>query len=325
MMSNKFLTPWVACAFFSLLSLNGCAFSSDPKTAAQPKSEAVVPLETLANGANYSEPKPIGTITDRQLAEVSGLVPSRTAKGTWWVHNDSGDQPRLYAINSKGQLIAKFTVSEAKAVDWEDLASGPGADGRPALYIADSGNNSLGRSELTLYRVAEPNISQASATKLLTGETAAAEAFPFRYPDGKHDAEALFVDPQTGRPYLVTKKMNPPCAVYRFPLPLQPGKVVTLEKVMGKATKEIAQLALVTGATASPDGKRVTIRTYFTALELSRTGGNFESLFNAVPQTVKIPLEQQGEAISYTADGKALVTTSEKLPAPLYQLTCLKN
>lgn len=324
-MSNKFLMLWLAFSLLYVLGLNGCAFSSDPRTAANTKPETVVPLDALTNGANYSEAKPVGTITDRQLAEVSGLVPSRTAKGAWWVHNDSGDQPRLYALNGKGQLIAKFMVSEAKAVDWEDLASGPGADGKPALYIADSGNNSLARSELTLYRVTEPNLNQASTAKPLTGETVAAEAFPFRYPDGKHDAEALFVDPQARRPYLVTKKMNPPCAVYRFPLPLQAGKLVTLEKVTGKAVKEIAQLALVTGATTSPDGKRVTIRTYFTALELTRAGGTFESLFNAPPQTVKIPLEQQGEAISYTGDGKALVTTSEKLPAPLYQMTRLRN
>jgi hypothetical protein len=303
------------------LFLSGCAFSSDPQTTARTKPEPLVPLSDLSNGTTYSEPKPIGTITDRQLAEISGLVPSRTAKGVWWVHNDSGDQPHLYAINSKGQLLAKFLVSGAKAVDWEDLASGPGPDGKPALYIADTGNNSLSRSELTLYRVAEPNLSKVSASGAVTGETGSAEAFPFRYPDGKHDAEALFVDPQSGRPYLVTKKMAPPCAVYRFPLPLQPSKTVTLEKVTGRAVKEIAQLALVTGAATSPDGKRVVIRTYFTALELTRPTGAFEAIFNSEPQPIKIPLEQQGEAISYTADGKALVTTSEKVPAPLYQLT----
>jgi hypothetical protein len=298
------------------LYLSACAFSSDSQIKARTKPEPLIPLSDLEKGAIYGEPKPIATITDRQLTEISGLVPSRTLKGAWWVHNDSGDQARLYAVNLHGQLIAKFTVLAAQNIDWEDLARGPNS----TLLIADTGNNSLSRGELTLYRVTEPNLSKASANNVLMGETAAAEAFPFRYPDGKHDAEALFVDPQSGQPYLVTKKMSPPCAVYRFPMPLQPGKLVTLEKVTGQAVKEIAQLALVTGATTSPDGKRVTIRTYFTALELTRTGGAFETIFNATPQTVKIPLEQQGEAISYTDDGKALVTTSEKLPAPLYQL-----
>ncbi len=319
-MSKQISFHWLALLLLNLALLNGCAFNSDPNSKADTQPEPIVPLQDLIGGSGYEAAKPLGTITDAQLTEISGLAPSRTARGVWWMHNDSGDQPRVYAVNSRGKLLAKFTVTEAKHVDWEDMASGPGKDGKPALYLADSGNNSLSRGELTLYRVAEPSLAKATPKTVLTGETAAAEAFPFRYPDGKHDAEALFLDPQSGRPYLVTKQMTPPCAVYRFPLPLRAGQVVTLEKVTGKAIKAISQLALVTGAATSPDGKRVVIRTYFTALELVRTGGKFESLFNAEPQTIKIPLEKQGEAISYTLDGKALVTTSEKLPAPLYQL-----
>lgn len=312
---------WLALLLLPVALLSGCAFSSDPNTKADTQPEPVVPLQDLIGGSSYEAAKPLGTITDSQLTEISGLTPSRLTKGAWWVHNDSGDQPRIFAINSRGQLLARFAVTEAKNVDWEDMASGPGPDGKPALYLADSGNNSLSRSELTLYRVAEPSLATATSKSVLIGETVAAEAFPFRYPDGKHDAEAIFLDPQSGRPYIVTKKMTPPCAIYRFPMPLQPGKTVTLEKVTtGKAIQAISQLVLVTGAAASPDGKRVVIRTYFTALELARTGGKFETLFNAEPQTLKIPLEKQGEAISYTADGKALVTTSEKIPAPLFQM-----
>jgi hypothetical protein len=312
---------WLALLLLHAAFLSGCAFHSAPNTQAETPPEPIMPLHDLINVASYAAAKPLGTITDAQLTEISGLTPSRTGRGVWWVHNDSGDQPRIFAINNRGQLLARFRVTEAKNVDWEDLASGPGPDGTPALYVADIGNNSASRSELTLYRVPEPNLGNASVKNVLMGETAAAEAFPFRYPDGKHDAEAIFLDPQSGRPYIVTKKMTPPCAVYRFPMPLQPGKTVILEKVkLGNAIQPISQLALVTGAATSPDGKRVVIRTYFTALELTRTGGKFETLFNVEPRTIKIPLEKQGEAISYTLDGQALVTTSEKIPAPLFQM-----
>lgn len=310
---------WPALLILVGALLNACAASSVYHTSdSKPASDSS--LRNDNGNAGYTAPKQVGRITNAQLTEISGIAPSRATKGIWWVHNDSGDQARLYALNSKGQLLARYNVKGAKNVDWEDLASGPGSEGKPALYLADTGNNSLSRSELVIYRVSEPHLAQTAPNNVLIGETAAAEAFPFRYPDGKYDAEALFVEPQSGRPYLVTKKMNPPCAVYRFPLPLQPGKTVTLEKVTGQAVKAISQLALVTGATASLDGKRVAIRTYFTALELTRTGGRFESIFSAEPLTIKIPLEPQGEAISYTADGKALVTTSERLPAPLFQL-----
>ena len=264
----------------------------------------------------YAEAKIMGTITDSELAEISGLAPSRTMKGAWWVHNDSGNEAKIYALNAQGKKLGEFTVADATNDDWEDMASFKGPDGKPMLYLADSGNNGGERAELTLYRVAEPNLAKATS-----GVTAAAEKFKFRYPTGQPDAEALFVDPVSGRPYLVTKTTKPPCAVYRFPWPLRADQTMTLEKVTGRGAEAFGQLALVTGAAASPDGSRVVVRTYFTALELQRAKGKpFESIFAAQPVRLKIPLERQGEAICYTLDGKALVTTSEKIPVPLFQL-----
>ena len=271
----------------------------------------------LDGRAGYDEPRRIATITDPALGEVSGMTASRTGRGLWWMHNDSGDQARLYAVDGKGALRARFTVTGARARDWEDLGSGPGRDGKPALYIADIGDNGRVRDDLVIYRVPEPDLSKG----LRDGATAQAEAFPFRYPDGRHDAESLIVDPKSGQPYLVTKTMAPPCAVYRFPMPLRAGQRVTLEKVEGRAVESISKLLLATGAAASPDGSRVVIRTYFTALELVRpAGGKFDSLFQSAPVTIKIAGERQGESVCYSADGTAIHTTSEKTPAPIYEL-----
>jgi hypothetical protein len=271
-----------------------------------------------AGGSVYELAKQIGTITDKKLSEVSGITAGRRHPGIWWVHNDSGDEARIYALDQNGRLIATFSVPGAKNVDWEDIGSGPGRDGHPALYIADTGDNGRLRDELVVYRVPEPAVNKNETT----GSTETAEAFPFIYPDGKHDAEAIFIDQQSGRIYLVTKIRNGGGGVYRFPLPLTPGTRVTLERVKGGTVSEIEKLPLVTGAATSPDNTRVVIRTYFTAIELQRTkGGVFETIFNAAPTVVSIPLERQGEAIAYTADGKAIVTTSEKVPAPIYQMT----
>jgi hypothetical protein len=208
-------------------------------------------------------------------------------------------------------------VEGARHRDWEDLASGPGRDGKPALYIADLGDNARRRDDLTIYRVKEPDLSKG----VKDGVTQTAEAFPFQYPDGRHDAEALLVDPKSGRPYVVTKSFRPPCGVYRFALPLRPDEKVTLEKVSGAGAERISQLMLVTGAAASPDGQRAVVRTYFGAYELARAAqGNFESLFDAKPAPVALAPEKQGEAISYAPDGRSIFTVSEKIPAPLYQI-----
>lgn len=271
-----------------------------------------------AGDSVYELAKQIGTITDQKLGEVSGIAAGHRNPGVWWVHNDSGDDANVYALDQRGKLLTTFSVSGAKNVDWEDIGSGPGRDGRPALYLADTGDNGRVRAELVIYRVPEPAVNKHEPT----GSTETAEAFPFIYPDGKHDAEAIFVDQQSGRIYIVTKLRNGGCGVYRFPLPLEPGRQVTLERVKGRAVSDIEKLPLVTGAATSPDNNRVVIRTYFNALELQRAkGGAFETIFNAAPTAVSIPLERQGEAIAYTADGEAIVTTSEKVPAPIYQMT----
>ncbi|MFN0123007.1 MAG: hypothetical protein ACKV2V_21110 [Blastocatellia bacterium] len=275
--------------------------------------------ETRGGGdGDYSQPRQVGEVRDKKLTEISGITAGRASAGVWWVHNDSGAKPQIHAIDGTGKLLASFTVAGAKLRDWEDIAGGPGRDGKPALYIGDIGSNSEQREEYVIYRVREPVVRPGESK----GETETAEAFPFVYPDGKHNAEALFVEPKTGRIYIVTKTTGVNCGVYRFPMPLSADRQVTLEKARGKKLSQVETLPLVSGAAAAPDGSRVVIRTYFTALELRRKpGGTFESMFDQEPTSIGVPFEKQGEAIAYTPDSQALVTISEKLPAPLWRMS----
>jgi hypothetical protein len=327
------LSLTLSALLLHLLLLTGCSSpqGSPHKTAggengAVPKkSWEEISAEAARGSALYDEAQQVGTITAPELSEVSGLAAGRAARGVWWAHNDSGGAARIYAVSATGQLLARFDVTGATNVDWEDIAGGPGADSRPALYIADTGNNGRDRDEHTIYRVREPQFApgvKAGATSgVISGATEAAEAFHFRYPDGRHDAEAIFVDPGSRRVYVVTKTMREDCRVYRFPHPPRAGESVTLERVTGRHVGAVERLRLVTGAATSPDGSRVAVRTYFSAFEFQRApGGAFESIFDREPTALKLPQTRQGEAIAYSADGQSLVTTSEKLPAPLYQM-----
>jgi hypothetical protein len=302
------------CLLITVVGFTACSLSQ-----AQKKDARFKPWTEVSGAeasSEYADAKQLGTITDKSLAEISGLTASRVMPGVFWVHNDSGDKARLYAIDAKGKLLAKVDVTGAKNEDWEDIASGPGADGKPALYLADTGNNERGRDDLTIYRVREPKLGSEKKAA-----TEAAEAFPFRYPDGNHDCEAMFVDPTSGQIYLVTKTLKNDCAVYRFPMPLKAKQKVMLEKVGGQKIKSLTQLRMVTGAAVAPDGSRVAIRTYFGAFELQRTKGKaFSTIFDHEPAVLKVPLMGQAEAIAYSADSKSLLLTSEKLPAPIYQL-----
>lgn len=306
--------------WFCLLVIVAGLFTSCSLSQAQKKDARFKPWTEVSGAeasSEYADAKQLGTITDKSLAEISGLTASRVMPGVFWVHNDSGDKARLYAIDAKGKLLAKVDVTGAKNEDWEDIASGPGADGKPALYLADTGNNEHDRTDLTIYRVREPKLGSEKKAA-----TEAAEAFPFSYPDGNHDCEAIFVDPTSGQIYLVTKTLKNDCAVYRFPLPLKARQKVVLEKVSGAKIKSLTQLRMVTGAAVAPDGSRVAIRTYFGAFELQRTKGKaFSTIFDHEPAVLKVPLMGQAEAIAYSADSKSLLLTSERLPAPLYQMT----
>ena len=265
--------------------------------------------------AAYGPPQQAGTISSHELPEVSGLAAASVAPGAWWVVNDSGNTPDLHLVARNGRLLATVPVRGVANVDWEDLASASGPAGRRFLYVGDIGDNDHVRDDLVVYRVREPARSARGAT---------ATALPFRYPDGRRNAEALFVDPATSRIYIVTKRdetASEPTVLYRFPLPLRPGRRVTLERIGGAFANQIASLPLVTGAALSPDGTRLAIRTYWEAFEWRRRpDATFESIFEATPGHVTLALERQGESIAYSSDGRALATTSEQLPAPLWRL-----
>jgi hypothetical protein len=269
----------------------------------------------LPSSTGYGAPRQVGTITATELSEVSGMTPATVVPGRWWVVNDSGNTPDLHLIDARGKLLASVRVSGVANVDWEDLASVPGPDGRRILYVGDIGDNDEVRDDLVVYRVPEPSSGQGAV---------APTAFPFRYPDGRHNAEALFADPASGRIFVLTKTQAPrsePCRLYRFPLPLDPGRRVTLERVGGRFATLVAPLPLVTGAAVSSDGTRLAIRTYGEALEWRRRPGSaFAALLAADPERISLARERQGESIAYSRDGKALATTSERLPAPIWRM-----
>jgi len=71
--------------------------------------------------------------------EVSGIVASRIHPGIVYVHNDKGDGPRFFALDTtNGNVRATFHVTAgAHNYDWEDLAYGHcgGNDSGYGLYL----------------------------------------------------------------------------------------------------------------------------------------------------------------------------------------------
>src|SRR4051794_5227814 len=80
--------------------------------------------------------RPIGRLAHPAIRETSGIVASRRHPGIYWVHNDSANAPRLFAVRRDGTLVREYAVSVPN-IDWEDIATDD--DGR--LYLGDIGNN----------------------------------------------------------------------------------------------------------------------------------------------------------------------------------------
>jgi hypothetical protein len=268
-----------------------------------------------------------GTVASDALDEVSGIAASRRVDDVWWVHNDSGDSARIFAIGSSGQTLGEYALPSAKAADWEDIAAGPGPNsGVSYLYIGDIGDNTKTRAFVQVYRVPEPLVDPAnplSVPQTLTG----VGTFNLQYPDGPHDAEGLLVDPISGDIFVVTKDLAGGVAqVFRAPASAPAdGGTTTLTRV---ATVSLGTGQGVTAADVTPAGDVVALRTYLGVFLYPRAAGT--SLAQAFSQpscagaappfgSSSSASEPQGEALGFTRDGRGYVTASEGLHPPLHR------
>ncbi|MFP6684635.1 MAG: hypothetical protein VB934_07975 [Polyangiaceae bacterium] len=252
-----------------------------------------------------------GKLANTAIDEASGMVASRVHPGVLYVHNDSGDQPRFFAIGHAGQDLGQFDVMDAKAVDWEDIALGP-CDGGHCLFIGDFGDNGESRTDYVVYRLPEPSTVRPGAQNLTS------DAIGFEYPDGSHNAETLLADPTTGQLFIVTKVSSGPSDVYRFPKDIGPATTAVLTHV---GTVQPPQgIALITGGDAHASG--VLLRTYTHMFFYGFASGDIAASLAAEPCSVPTGFEVQGETVAWAPDAQSYFTVSEGKSMPVYQTTC---
>jgi hypothetical protein len=279
----------------------------------------------------YGSPKYLGELEDKSVDESSGIVASRRNRDLFWTHNDSGDGPFIYAFDRAGEKRGTWRLTGAKALDWEDIAAGPGPQkGQSYLYVGDIGDNGRERREIVVYRVAEPVVAldDVATNRLEPQQTEPVDTIRLRYPDKRYDAEALAVHPATGDLYVITKTRNTTAAasVYKLAAPFSTSAVNTLEKV-GEVSVPSLLPGMITGGDISPDGTRLILCDYFNAYELSlpeNSGGNFDDIWKQSPAIVRLGERQQGEAICYRSDGRAILATSEGSHPTLIEVVRIK-
>jgi hypothetical protein len=183
-----------------------------------------------------------------QLPEASGVALGRGDTPVLFAVNDSSG-PVVTVLDRSGGRVKDLRVTGATITDWEDVTVAS-CDGGTCLYIADIGDNNRGRDQVRLYRVPEPG-RDATAT-------APAEVINLKYPDGAHDAEAVFAT-AGGELFVVTKEGDG-ATLYRAPQPLVAGAAQALTRV-GRVEPKGSEHRPITDADSSPDGRWVALRT----------------------------------------------------------------
>jgi len=234
------------------------------------------------------------------VPEASGLAVSRGHPGLLWTHNDSGNDTVLFAIDASGAMRGHVRVPILMR-DWEDISAAPCASlrlrsgqTRDCLYLGDIGDNNFNRRRIQVLVVAEPDPAAA--------ETAHPEIFNVAYPDGAHNAEAMFV--VGGRLFVVTRDGG---MLYGSDALLRENPDLTLRRISSLG------LGVVTDAEASPDEASVAVRTSHEVV-IYRTADLIGG--SGTPQ-VRIPLEglgePQGEGVALAEHGALFLASEGRL------------
>ncbi|WP_434448237.1 hypothetical protein [Lentzea sp. E54] len=242
-------------------------------------------------------PPPPVDVCPVAMQELSGL----TSDGKqFFAVSDSDNGTLRIQVMGRDCVVTRTITAPVDPYDVEDLAMTP--DG--TLWASDTGDNRKSRSTVGVHKVSP---------------TGAVERFRVTYPDGKHDAEALFVD-KSGVPYIVTKEPLGSALVYRPTAPLRTDISVPLEQVArvslsttdtpGGPLEGSLDSRLVTGAAATADGSVIALRTYTDAYLYPVPDGDIVKALSGDPVRVPLPNESQGEAIAFAPDG-TLFSASE--------------
>jgi hypothetical protein len=277
-----------------------------------------------------------------QLVENSAATSSATQPGVFFTINDSGNDPLLFALDTTGADRGMWRVAGAPNVDWEAASMGPCSPGvggagaarsatpaAPAtcVYIGDVGDNNAKRATRVIYKVVEPTAQRAGFTGDVT-----AVALVYRYSDGPHDVEAMYVAPN-GDTYLITKrrlrgagKRLRPALVFvlkadawRTGGPAVAALVDSLPIVPGSAPQR-----QITDAALSPDARHLAVRTYrqvFVFATDTVTGRVLSSIPPGVCNTIGLH-RRMGEGLAWFGQSERLLLTSEGRESPMYAVDC---
>jgi hypothetical protein len=265
---------------------------------------ASIVLFTLLS-CSKSETEPVAAevvsypVAQGNVDEASGMADSRANQGYLWIHQDSDTPSDLALLSHTGVFLKKIFIKNVWNRDWEDMAIAKGPDpSKNYIYISDMGDNYYRWSSYFIYRFPEPLKSADTVFNI--------EKIEFKYPDGYHDAEAFIVDPFNNDIYIITKR-DDPSRVYLLKYPYSLNSVNTVSHLFN------LPYSGVVGAALEPENLGLAVKTYSDINHYPVSNG--ESMATVLKKSfTKLPYqgELQGEAFTFTNDGKGYFTLGER-------------
>lgn len=250
------------------------------------------------------------TVDNSELDEITGIVASGQA--LYAVEGGSTERPFVVEIWTIDQTTCAAT-SETYGfapLDPQDLALA--SDG--ALWVADIGRGLDGRDWVTMERV---------------DLAAGADAVPYRTLNpatGEITGTAVLLD--TDNQPIIIANSGDTAVLYRPDGPMPADSTSNLPTLVpvgefrpintDTPTPRGAFGRLqITGAAISPDRTKVVLRTESDAYEFSVTNGDIvAAITQGTPTITPLPDEENGQAITYSADGTRFLTISA-VPDPV--------
>lgn len=261
-------------------------------------------LENRNQHRLFYDEEVLAQLKDARIDEASGIAESLRYPDHFWVHNDSGDEARLFLINRQGETVVTLILQGTTHRDWEDIATGPGVEqGESYIYVGEIGDNGAQHTYKNIYRLKEPVLANLNeGQNVLSG---AVETITFSYLDGNRDAETLMVDSQTKDIYIVSKREER-VQVYLLEYPQ------TLTDTLVLPVVQTLPYTRVTAGDISADGSEIVLKTLTSVYYWKRN--NTETIPEALGRRAeRLPyfIEPQGEAIAWLKDGSGYITVSE--------------
>jgi hypothetical protein len=226
-----------------------------------------------------------------EVKETSGLL---FLDGKIITHNDSGNAPNLYELDSlSGAILRTVTVSNATNIDWEDLA-----ENDTHIFIADIGNNNGNRNDLKIFKILKSDFKNNTAVS--------AEIISYSYEDqtdfsnqpnsSNFDAEGIVI---YGNDLLVFTKNWADFKTNVYKIPLTSGNYIAT-KVSAANVEGLITSAIYIDDRFFLTGYNTSLIPFLIYIDFNRMPGEdiFSSGFNRISLENKLEQGSQVEAIT---------------------------